>query len=66
MSTTTTTPKRPRYIADGSIVRDTQAEPGQQVLAVLADHFNASMAAQALNRGLAESIDTQGRWEDEP
>lgn len=59
---------RPRYTVEhnacGWLVRDSQATQGTQILAVLQSQQAASDAAQALNRGLCESVDPQGRWEE--
>ncbi len=59
---------KPRYTAEpsaaGWVVRDHDASPGTQILAILQDRHAAEQAAQALNRGLCEAIDSKGRWED--
>ena len=61
---------RPRYTVDklpvsgAWVVRDTKASAGTQVLAILQDKLAAEQAAQALNRGLCESVDSNGRWEE--
>ena len=61
---------RPRYTVErnacGYVLRDCQATQGTQILAVLQSELAAQTAAQALNRGLYESVDAQGRWEDAP
>ncbi len=58
---------RPRYTVEqnacGFVLRDCQATQGTQILAVLQSEMAAQTAAQALNRGLCETVDAQGRWD---